>query len=316
MLDLHQLNIFVTAAETLSFTETAQRLNLSQPAVSQHIKALERHFNVTLFQRTGKGLRLSDEGSVLLPLAKEMVYQSVRVEEMMASLHGDIFGNLLVGCSTTPGKYVLPQILAALNRRHPRVKVTCHVASQRQALDMLCSGEIHFALSSLVNCSHPNAEFRLFMRDPVVLIAPEDHPWAGRKAIQPEELLTERYIMREPESGTYEVLSRALHGVGIEMEALNSIMMLGNSEAIALAVQEGLGLGFVSYMIATRITHRGVKIIPVDGLKICRAIYIGRQTVHPPTAAQIAFWDLVQQLNPVNVCGEPDTSQLNLPADM
>ncbi len=303
MLDTHQLHVFVIAAETLNFTETARQLNMSQPSVSQHIRSLEKHFKVRLFERVGRGLKLTNEGVALLPLAREIVYQSTRIEETMASLQGEIFGNLLVGCSTTPGKYVLPQILGEFYHRYPKVRVVCQVASQQSAIESLCSGQIHFALSSRINPNCLNAEFRLFMRDPVVLIAPKGHPWAQRDYIEPDELRNGVFITREEESGTYQAIAETLSKAGISLHELNTIMTLGNSEAIALSVQEGLGVGFVSRMIATLIPRDGVKIVPIRGVEICRDIYIGRQTVLPPTAAQTAFWELVQTLNPLNVCG-------------
>ncbi len=304
MLDTHQLHVFVVAAETLNFTEAARQLNMSQPSVSQHIRSLEKHFNTRLFERIGRGIRLTDEGNALLPLAREIVYQSIRIEEAMASLRGEIFGSLLVGCSTTPGKYVLPQILVEFHRLYPKVSVVCQVSSQQHAIELLCSGKIHFALSSRISLPCTGAEFRLFMQDPVVLLVPEDHPWAKQGRVTPEELRRGTFLLREPGSGTYDAIDEALHNTGVvSIHELNIIMTLGNSEAIALAVQEGLGVGFVSHMIATRIPKGGVKIVPIEGVEICRDIYIGRQTVHPATAAQTAFWELAQTLNPLNVCG-------------
>ena len=117
MLDAHQLNIFLAAAETLSFTQAAQVLHMSQPSVSQHIKSLEQHFDAALFERAGRQLRLSDVGEALVPLARDMVNQSIHIEEAIASLSGEVFGHLKVGCSTTPGKYVLPQLLARFHNK-------------------------------------------------------------------------------------------------------------------------------------------------------------------------------------------------------
>ena len=108
MLNTHQLNVFLTAAETLSFSEAARRLHMSQPSVSQHIQSLERHFDRELFIRSGRQVILSDAGRALVPLAREMVNRLQVIEETMRSLDGGVFGHLLVGCSTTPGKYILP----------------------------------------------------------------------------------------------------------------------------------------------------------------------------------------------------------------
>jgi len=309
MLDAHQMNVFLVAAETLNFTQAAQQLHMSQPSVSQHIQALERHFDTPLFERSGRNLQLSDAGAALVHLAREMVNQSNRIEETMASLKGEVFGHLLVGCSTTPGKYVLPQLLARFHRKYPLVKVSCQVAPQAQAIEKLCDGQVHFALSSIQHRNCESAEFRLFMRDPIVLITPLDHPWAQRGTIDPSELYEADFILREEESGTYAIVKEELSNINLSIRKLRTMMVLGNSEAIALAIHEGLGVGFVSHMVVTRLRHDNIAIVKVRGLEICRDIYIGRHTRYPPTSAQTAFWNLVNSLNPPIVC-EQNTEEV------
>ncbi len=303
MLDAHQLNIFLAAAETLSFTQAAQVLHMSQPSVSQHIKSLEQHFDAALFERAGRQLRLSDVGEALVPLARDMVNQSIHIEEAIASLSGEVFGHLKVGCSTTPGKYVLPQLLARFHNKYPAVKVTCQVAPQAKSIDMLCEGLVHFALSSH---SHSqgcgDAEFRLFMKDPVMLIASQEHPWAKREEIMPEELYEANFILREEESGTFATVRDALYTINISVHNLNTLLTLGNSEAIALAVQEKLGVGFVSNAVVAGMRQPNVAVIPVHGLTICRDIYIGRHTGRSATVAQAAFWKMIKNLKPGSIC--------------
>lgn len=303
MLDTHQVNIFLIAAEELNFTKAANLLHMSQPSVSQHIQALERHLNVTLFERAGRRLLLSDAGLALVPLAREIVRQSVHIEETMASLNGKVFGHLMVGCSTTPGKYVLPQLLARLHHDYPLVKVTCQVSPQARAIKKLCDGEVHFALSSHSHkqtCT--DVEFRLFMKDPVKLIVPENHPWAYLDEIDPETLLEASFILREEESGTYATVREALQLVNIPIQRLDTILTLGNSEAIALAVAEGLGVGFVSSAVVSGMRLQDIKTVRVRGVTICRDIYIGRHMRRPATAAQAAFWSIIEDSNPEEIC--------------
>ncbi len=304
MLDAHQLNIFLVAAETLSFTRSAHILHMSQPSVSQHIRSLEQHFDTELFERTGRQLLLTDAGEALVPMAREMVNQSVHIEEAMASLNGEVFGHLKVGCSTTPGKYVLPQLLARFHHLYPLVKVTCQVAPQAAAINMLCEGLVHFALSSH---SHRqtcvDAEFHLFMRDPVMLIAPMSHPWAKRGEIALEELLDANFILREEESGTFATVRDALDAVDISIHSLNTLLTLGNSEAISLAVREGLGVGFVSNAVVSGMRQTDIAVVNIHGLNICRDIYIGRHVGRTPTVAQSALWKMIQNVKPTEICG-------------
>ena len=293
MLDAHQLNVFLVAAETLNFTEAAQKLHMSQPSVSQHIQSLEQQFGLTLFNRAGRHLELTDAGTALVPLAREMVGRSIQIKETMESLKGDVYGHMLVGCSTTPGKYVLPQLLAEFHRHHPRVRVTCQVAPQKTTLQLLCDGEVHFALASEYLISCKDVEFRQFMTDPVVLICPLDHPWATRQEIEPAELRETDFIVREENSGTRNAVRMAMEVHGLAEDELNVLLTLGSSEAIAIAVQEGIGVGFVSSMVYTRLVENRVATVRVRGMNIEREIYIGRNTRIPASAAQAAFWGFI-----------------------
>jgi DNA-binding transcriptional LysR family regulator len=291
MLDAHQLNVFLVAAEALNFTVAARRLHMSQPSVSQHIQSLEQHFGQSLFIRAGRTIQLTDAGEALVPLAQDMVNRAIRIEETIKSLEGEIYGHLLVGCSTTPGKYILPQLLARFHNKFPKVKISCHVSSQEQSLQTLQDGEVHFALASDPHTSFKHIEFSKFMTDQIMLIVPLDHPWAAKGEIEPEELYQANFIFREESSGTHATVLTALADGGIVNEDLETLLVLGNSEAIALAVKEGLGAGFVSSLVVSKLVNGKVATIKIKGFDLKRDIYIGRLTNRLATKAQTAFWD-------------------------
>ena len=293
MLDIHQLNVFLVAAETLNFTQAAQQLHMTQPSVSQHIQYLERHFDMELFIRNGRNLELTDAGLALLPFAREAVSLSIRTDETMDSLKGSIYGHLIVCCSTTPGKYILPNLLARFHRKHPQVRVTCNVTAQNDALKSVAEGDAHFALFSMSHTHYPDLEARSFLCDPIVLIAPLEHPWAEREQIEPSELMDGDFIMRETTSGTFSAVSDAMTKHDISINDLRILITLGNAEAIALAVQEGIGVGFVSQMVVERLCKGKVAEVKVRGLEICRQIYVGHNSRRPATNAQIAFWNFI-----------------------
>jgi DNA-binding transcriptional LysR family regulator len=290
MLDIHQLHIFLTAAETLSFTRTAQRLHLTQPSVSQHIQALERHFGCQLFVRNGRNLELTEAGLKLASLAQEAVLLSARIESEMASLQKGVVGHLLIGCCTTPGKYILPKLLTSFHDRYPRVQVTCNVLHQREALKLLLEGRLHFTLTSLIEEITPELESVRFICDRLVLIAPLHHPWAESG-------------LREEGSGSYDAIRKALNEVDISIYDLPTILTLGNSEAVALTVREGLGVGFVSEKILEAFGMDGLAIVNIKGLDIQRDIYISRNKRQPASIPQTTFWSyLYSPDNPFRLC--------------
>ena len=277
----------------MNFTRAAQRLQMTQPSVSQHIQALEKHFDEQLFYRSGRSIELTEAGLTLITLAREAVALSTRIEEAMASQKGEISDHLLVGCSTTPGKYVLPPLLAQFHFAQPQVRVTCQVVGQAAALQQLCDGELQFTLTSLSEPRCPGLEIQPYMMDAIELIVPNNHPWANREVVELNELVDTQFIMREPGSGTYNTLQAQLKKVGIGLDSLNALLTLGNSEAIVLAVMEGLGAAFISRIVYEKLGQEGVAAVRVAGLNLEREIFFARHAQRPATAAQKAFWEFI-----------------------
>lgn len=295
MLDVYELKVFLVAAETENFSEAARQLNLTQPAVSMQIRALERKLDVTLFHRAGRSLALSERGKALLPLARDMINRAIRIEEEIESLKGEVVGHLKIGCSTTTGKYFLPYLLARFRRRYPAVQLTIVNHSRERVVDEMCSGTVQLAVvSAEPTCK--DSSFRHFFTDHVVLIVPCSHPWAKRDVIAPKELCDANFILRDQESGTREEVETALREVDLSLDDLNVVMEIGNSEAISMAVEEGIGMAFVSRTVARRAIEMGkIKEVRVAGLSLKREIFIAHSTRRPATRAQLEFWNFVQE---------------------
>ena len=161
------------------------------------------------------------------------------------------------------------------------------------ALKNLEDGNAHFALFSLPHDSFQDVEAISFTCDPIILIAPMQHPWAQRGEIDPQELVEADFIMRESSSGTVSAVREALAQHNISMSDLRILITLGNAEAIAMAVQEGIGVGFVSKLVIDRLCRGKVAEVCVHGMDISRQIYIGRNNRRPATNAQKAFWEFL-----------------------
>jgi DNA-binding transcriptional LysR family regulator len=293
MIDIIKIETFLRAAETLNFSETAKQLHMSQPTVSHQIKTLEQELEVTLFERSGAGLRLTEAGRILLPWARRLTHDMNNLQEMMSSLEEEVVGNLHIACSTTAGKYVLPQLGARFRQRYPGIQISIPAcASDQVALDLL-KGNAHLGVLSR-EVDDPNLETQEFFHDRVTLIVPASHRWALRASIEPSELLEEPVIMRESTSGTRRVVLEELAKHDISLEDLNIFMELGNAEAIVRTVAAGYGVGFVSTLAATYPLERGNVIdIPVEGLILERTIYMVRNSLGEPSRSRDAFWSFV-----------------------
>jgi DNA-binding transcriptional LysR family regulator len=292
MLDIHELQVFLMAAETENFSQAGRRLSVSQPAVSMQVRALETRLGIELFHRSGRNVALTEAGRALVPMARELVNRAIQVEEVMASMQGEVTGLLRLGCSTTAGKYVLPKLIAGLRERHHQVQVVCDIGTQGDALQMLLDGGIQIAITSLCE-PHKDIEYRPFLTDRIVLIAPPDHPWAqDGRAIQPDELVNENIILREEDSGTLHAIKQGLAWHNLSVDSLNVVMVLCTSEAIRVAVQERIGVSFVSKIVAAEAVGAGLlAIVDVEGMELGQTLYLARHVRRPATSAQTAFWD-------------------------
>ncbi len=305
MLSMDSLRVFVVAAEMENFSRAAKRLNMSQPAVSQHIQSLESQLGIKLFERHGRRIRLSAEGETLLPLARDLLRASKHMEEIASNLSGQVVGHLYVGCSTTSGKYVLPRLLARYREQYPLVKGEVKVGRRDQVIEWLQSGEVDVAISS-EQIHRSGIHYRRFFEDEIVLIVPITHPWAQQESIAPTDLYGERFVMREVTSGTYLALKEALDQVGVDVEQLERVLTLWNSEAIIMAVEEGIGLGFVPRVAAERCAALGrVKIIQLEGLAMKRWLYLAYNSSRPKTPALHAFCEFMESMDPECVCLRP-----------
>ena len=289
----HELNIFVNVAETMSFTEAAKRLHISQPAVSMQIGNLENRLKTVLFDRSGRNISTTEAADVLLPMAREMLNHATHIEETMASLHGSLTGHLQIACSTSAGKYVLPHLIARFRELHPDVRVTVSVCTPENAIDHVCDARSQLGiLSSEAGCR--DVEYRHFFTDRVVLIVPRQHPWAKRKRVKPHELVGQPFILREETAGTHRVMQAGLLEHGIRIHDLDVVMELGNAEAIESSVEAGIGVAFVSRLVAKRGIDAGyVTEVQVDGLMLRRELHIIRNSRRAETRIQTAFWDYV-----------------------
>lgn len=295
MLNLSDLNIFLVAAETANFSEAGRRLHLSQPAISQTVDSLEKRFGVKLFVRQGRAVRLTEAGQVLQPLARELMASTRRLDETMCSLNGEVIGEMTLGCSTASGKYLLPGLIARFRRQFPQVRINVLVTSRESVIRKVLAGEFFLGISSK-QVEHHDLEYQEFFDDEVILIVPPDHRWAHFHTVYPDDLLDEPLILREEASGSREILMEGLRQHDISVDMLTVAMVLGNAEAIVMAVEEGIGVAFVSRLAAGHSLEYGrVAEIAVQGMSLSRNISLVRNQRFPPTRAQTEFWDFVKE---------------------
>jgi DNA-binding transcriptional LysR family regulator len=294
MVEVHELRVFVVAAEEENFSAAARKLHLSQPAVSFQIQSLEQRLNVQLFQRDGRRIKLTEAGRELLPLAREMINLATRIEETMCAEQGIVKGQVLIGCSTSPGKYVLPHLIGAFRQKYPEAHFSVQVMTRQEVEEQLLAKQLHIGVLGLPAKSKDLECFPFFM-DELILIAPSHHPWAARGTITPKELYQADWILRECTAATRQTVTAILSAHGLRADDLRVVMELGSVEAIEAAVEAGHGVSFVSRVAVQRGLELGrIKAIRVKGLHLQRQIYLARNKLRTCTCAQLKFREFIE----------------------
>ncbi|MFI3259908.1 MAG: LysR substrate-binding domain-containing protein [Rikenellaceae bacterium] len=265
-----RLQVFVTTARELSFTRTAEELNVSQPAVTKHIKELERLLSTPLFRRSGNRISLSAGGERLLPLAKSILSGYDRLnEEFDESCDGDsLNGRLRLGASTTITQYILPEILAKFSKSYPRIEITLKSGNSEEILRGIDEERIDLALVEDAH-SFPAFHYEKFANDRVVLVSANrvKHP------ISIDEIEKLPLILRENGSGTLDVVERELAGHNISRRSLNVVMQIGNSEGIVRYLKASKCYAFISQAaVEDYLQREELYLCEIEGVKIEREL--------------------------------------------
>ena len=295
MIDFQKLEIFIYAAEYLSFSDAARHLNLTQPTVSYHIKMLEKELGVELFIWSGGSqLQLTEAGRMLFPCARRLLHQSNEIQDMITSYQDGIMGHLRFAYSTTTGKYILPELAARFSRRYPGIQVSILRCVSGDVVRHLLDNEANLGVVSY-ETQNEHIEYQHFFNDSIALIVPKDHRWAKQDSIEPDDLLKEPLIIREPSSGTRRMLLSELAEHDIGLDDLDIFMEIGNAEAIVWAVAAGYAVSFVSTLAITFPLQLGqVVTVPVRGLDLHRKIFMIRKSLEEPHRPQEAFWSFIR----------------------
>ncbi len=265
-----RLKVFRVAAEELSFTRAAEKLFLTQPAVTMQIKNLEDELHLRLFDRTGQRIALTAGGEVLLKYANRIADLCADGERELAGLRGETVGRLALAASTTIAQYLLPGLAGAFIQEHPGVELNIMSANTAGAVAALVEGRVRLALIEGPP-GRTDVKTEPFIDDRLPLIVPPGHEWAEAGAIEATKLVNAPLILRERGSGTREVVERALRKAGLNAKKLRVVMELDSTEAVKSAVRAGLGVGFVSEWALSRELALGMlKEIPVRTLDIHR----------------------------------------------
>ncbi|ASK32598.1 LysR family transcriptional regulator [Chryseobacterium sp. T16E-39] len=265
----YRLKVFYTVASRLSFTRASEELNISQPAVTKHIKEIENQLTTKLFDRKGTSIQLTASGVILYEYAEKIrnIYRDLEFE--IHQLNSEHKGKLIIGASTTIAQYILPEILAKFHSYYHDIKIELLTYNTETISTLLKEGKIDLGLIEGESQSS-YFDYKIFKADEIVLVAKASHPLVNR-TLNLKDLYTIDLIFREQGSGTQEFIQNRIKEKGIDIENLNVIMQLGSSESIKNYLLHSDCMAFLSVStVLNELKNNTLSIIDIKNFSVER----------------------------------------------
>ncbi|HHV76844.1 MAG TPA: LysR family transcriptional regulator [Syntrophothermus lipocalidus] len=265
---------FVRVIETQNFTKVARELDISQPAVSKQIQALEEMYGVLLLERTGKKLKPTQAGEALYGCAKDILRAVEKTERVMGDLLETRKGRLLLGASTIPGQYIMPLLMTGFKARFPHIAIYMEVGDSEVIMGKVVDKQLDVGVVGAWTGDR-RVDFFKWISDELVLVVPEGHRFLEMDGVTLTDALQEPWVFREKGSGTRMTLEDALQGRGIKREDLNVVAELGSTEAVLASVEAGMGISLVSEWAAKKAENsRKIRALKVKDIDFKRNFYV------------------------------------------
>ena len=272
-MNLHHLAIFHEVAQERSVSKGAERLMISQPAVSKQLRELERAIGARLFDRLPRGVRLTEAGELLLSYSGRIFGLAAEAQRALEELRGLARGRVRIGASTTIGVYLLPELLVRFQKAHPGIHVQPEVSRSDILESRLMEAQLDVAFAETFS-GRQELVAEVFGHDELVAIARPAHPLARNRRVSAARFCNEPFIVRDTGSETKSFVQRALAAKGL---TVRPVMSLGSTEAIKRAVAAGIGVGLVSRLsIGLEVKVRRLAVVRLHDLSIQRPLYCVR----------------------------------------
>jgi len=294
-MDTRQLAAFCAVVERQSFSQAAERLGVTQPAVSQQVRALEERLGKRLLDRSGRRVEPTEAGLALYRGAQRLLsLEGQLLDELDAADGGELGGTLQVGASTGPGSTVVPVLLCEFQKNNPGVSVSLSISDTQSVVERVAERELELGVVGAAR-RHRGVTFEPFFRDDVVLACPPDHPFAGG-TVSVDDLRGEELIVMQEGAGVRQVIEDELRRAGIRLKELEPRLELGLQESARSAVRAGYGVTFISRSaIEADLAAGTLAAARVEGLEPAREISLVRAAGRSATRNAEAFVAFVRE---------------------
>jgi DNA-binding transcriptional LysR family regulator len=294
-MDTRQLATFCAVVERRSFSQAAERLGVTQPAVSLQVRALEDRLGQKLLDRSGRRVEPTEAGMRLYRSAQRMLQLEEQLLEDVAAANGDrLTGTLAIGASTGPGAHLVPLLLCEFQRRHAELSVALSIWDTHAVIERVAEREVELGVVG-ARRRQRSLVFEPLARDEIVLAVPPDHPAAGGE-LSVEDLLAETLVVMQEGAGVRQVVEEELRRAGLRLRGLEPRLELGPQESVKSAVAAGYGVAFISRTaVEGELAAGTLAAARVAGLEPSRHLYVVRAKGRPPTRAAEAFLEFARE---------------------
>jgi DNA-binding transcriptional LysR family regulator len=288
-MDTRQLAAFCAVVERRSFSQAAERLGVTQPAVSLQVRALEKRLGTQLLDRSGRRVEPTEAGWRLYRGAQRMLaLEDQLVADVGASGEGELAGDLVLGASTGPAAIAVPVVLCEFQREHSDVRVFLTVSDTHSVVERVAARELELGIVG-ASRRHRGVRFEPFFADQVILACPAGHPFADR-TVTLEELRGESLILMQEGAGVRQIVEDALRRQGVRLRDLDVRLELGLQESVRRAVEAGFGVTFISRTaVESDLAAGRLAEARVDGLEATREISLASASGRARTRVAEAF---------------------------
>ncbi len=288
-MDTRQLAAFCAVVERKSFSQAAERLGVTQPAVSLQVRSLEKRLGTQLLDRSGRRVEPTEAGWRLYRGAQKLLaLEEQLVADVAASNEGELSGDLVLGASTGPAAIVVPLLLGEFQRRTPSVRVFLTVSDTHSIVERVAERELELGIVG-ASRRHRGVRFEPFFADQVILACPPGHRFAGR-TVTLDELREETLILMQEGAGVRQIVEDALRRQGVRLRDLDVRLELGLQESVRRAVEAGFGVTFISRTaVEAELAEGRLAEARVEGLDASREISLASAAGRARTRVADAF---------------------------
>jgi DNA-binding transcriptional LysR family regulator len=288
-MDTRQLAAFCAVVERRSFSQAAERLGVTQPAVSLQVRALEKRLGTQLLDRSGRRVEPTEAGLRLYRGAQRILaLEDQIVADVTTSSEGDLSGDLVLGASTGPAAIAVPLLLCEFQRESPAVRVFLTVSDTHAVVERVAARELELGIVGAAR-RHRGVRFEPLFSDQVILACPPGHRFAGR-TISLAELREESLVLMQEGAGVRQVVEDALRRQGVRLRDLDVRLELGLQESVRAAVEAGYGVTFISRTaVEAGLEARTLAEAQVEGMAASREISLASATGRTRSRVADAF---------------------------